>query len=111
MHDLTYLAQSADPAHLDATLTYLAQRAGGQGGGSGIGFVDKAVNTIIRIIGAIIGVGFLWKAGLQGWGKGEGKKQGADAVVLILIGVGLMVLFYFIPNLISTGEGLLGDFL
>lgn len=105
------LTTNVDPAASSATVDYLAQRVGT--GESGIGVVDRAVNTIIRVIGAIIGLGFFWNAALDGWGrdKGPGVQQGSSVVKKILIGVAVMVVFMFIPNLISTGEGLVSSFI
>lgn len=90
------------------TIEYLAQRA--TTGQSGISTVDKLVNTLIRIVGAIIGLGFFVNAAKDGW-KGDAKQQGMSSVTKIMVGIGIIVLFMFIPNLINEGSGILGSFL
>lgn len=100
---LVHLAQ-VDPA----TVEVLAQRA--STGQSGVGTVDKLINTLIRIVGAVIGIGFFVNAAKDGW-KGDAKQQGMSSVTKIMVGIGIIVLFMFIPNLISEGSGILGSFL
>lgn len=100
---LVHLAQ-VDPV----TVEVLAQRAGGIGQ-SGIGTVDRIINTLIRIVGAVIGIGFFVNAAKDGW-KGDAKQQGMGAVTKIMVGIGIIVLFMFIPNLINEGSGILGSF-
>lgn len=98
-----HLAQ-VDPVTVD----YLAQRAGT--GQSGISTVDRLVNTLIRIIGAVIGIGFFVNAAKDGW-KGDAKQQGMSSATKIMVGIAIIVLFMFIPNLINEGSGLMGSFL
>lgn len=113
MYEQIMAVANIDPSSASATVDYLAQRAGTGTGESGIGVVDRAVNTIIRVIGAVIGIGFFWNAALDGWGrdKGAGTQQGMSSLKKILVGVGIMVVFQFIPNLINTGEGLVSSFI
>lgn len=112
MDQFIHLATAFDADTIGQAVTYLAQdgRMGGTGN-SGVSQIDKAVSTFIRVIGAVIGLGFFWNAAKSGWGKGDAKKQGMESGTAIVVGCAIIVVFQIIPHLIGMGEGLVNNFL
>lgn len=81
-------------------------------GNSGISAVDRVVAALIQIFGAIVGLGMFKAAATEGWSGGSDGKRSFIAVGgLILAGVGSIVLFMAIPNLIGLGNGILTGFI